>query len=82
VSDAPRDDADLTGLGYADALRELEAILAQLEGDAVDVDVLATRVRRAAALVRLCRGRIATARMEVEQVVSQLEDGEPPPPSD
>jgi exodeoxyribonuclease VII small subunit len=60
-------------LGYADALAELEGILHELEGDAVDVDHLGERVRRAAELIRLCRGRIDHARMEIEQVVAELD---------
>ena len=59
--------------GYTEALAELEAILHELEGEAVDVDHLAERVRRAAVLIRLCRGRIDTARMEIEQVVAELD---------
>jgi exodeoxyribonuclease VII small subunit len=65
---------DIAGLGYAEALAELERILDELEGDAVDVDVLAVRVRRAAALVRLCRQRVLAARLEIEAVVSELDD--------
>jgi exodeoxyribonuclease VII small subunit len=60
-------------LAYVDAVDELEAILTELEGDEVDIDVLGARVRRAAALIRLCRDRVATARMEVEQVVADLD---------
>lgn len=60
-------------LGYAEALAELEGILDELDGDEVDVDVLGSRVRRAAELLRLCRERIAGARFEVEQVVAELE---------
>jgi exodeoxyribonuclease VII small subunit len=60
-------------IGYAEALAELEDILDELDGDEVDVDVLGTRVRRAAELLRLCRERIAGARFEVEQVVAELE---------
>jgi len=59
--------------GYAEALAELEGILHELEGDAVDVDHLGQRVRRAAELIRLCRGRIDHARMEIEQVVAELD---------
>ena len=58
---------------YADAQAELDAILRELDGDEVDVDVLGERVRRAAELLRLCRDRIAAARFEVEQVVGELE---------
>jgi len=66
-------DAELDALGYADALVELEAILAGLEREAVDVDHLAERVQRAAALIRLCRSRLAAARLEIETVVADLE---------
>lgn len=62
-------------LGYAEALEELETILAALERDDVDVDVLAERVRRAAELISVCRDRIGRARVEVERVVVDL-DGE------
>jgi exodeoxyribonuclease VII small subunit len=60
-------------IGYAEALNELETILAELEHEAVDVDHLVERVQRAAALIRLCRGRIASARIEIETVVADLE---------
>ena len=64
---------DLEGLGYGDALGELEEILDELEGEAVDVDRLGERVRRAAALIRLCRSRIDAAQLEIEQVVADLD---------
>jgi exodeoxyribonuclease VII small subunit len=64
---------------YVDAVAELEQILAELEGEEVDIDVLGARVRRAAELIRLCRDRVAAARMEVEQVVADLEADVPEP---
>jgi exodeoxyribonuclease VII small subunit len=68
---------DGAGIGYGEALAELEAILDEIEDDSVDVDVLATRVQRAAVLLRVCRSRIAAARIEVETIVADLEpDGE------
>ena len=67
-------DADADGPGYAEALEELEAILAELEREEVDVDVLATKVRRAAELIRLCRARITDARMQVDQIVAEFDD--------
>lgn len=60
-------------LGYADAVAELESILEGLESEAVDVDVLATRVQRAAALIRHCRSKIGDARLHVEQVVGEID---------
>jgi exodeoxyribonuclease VII small subunit len=66
------------GPGYAEAVVELEAILAELEEDDVDVDVLAERVGRASELVRVCRLRIDAARFQVERIVAEL--GEPASP--
>lgn len=76
--DATHDDPnDVSGVRYADAVDELEAILTELEDDGIDVDVLAAKVARAAALIRLCRSRIRETRLEVERIVADLDPGEP-----
>ena len=67
-------EASDTEPGYADALAELEEILDQLEDDDIDVDVLSTKVERAAVLIRLCRNRIRAAQVNVEEIVAELED--------
>jgi exodeoxyribonuclease VII small subunit len=67
---APKSDE----IGYEAALAELEEILEDIEGTDVDVDVLAERVKRAAELVKVCRDRIAAAKLHVEQVVADVED--------
>lgn len=66
------DPADLTPAGYAEALAELDAILADLERADVDVDVLAQKVQRASFLITFCRDRIGSARLQIEQAVSDL----------
>lgn len=62
--------------GYAAALAELEEILQRLERADVDVDVLATQVARAAELIAFCRDRIGNARLQIEQVVASLDNGD------
>lgn len=57
---------------YAAAVAELDEILAAIERDEVDVDVLARKVARAVLLVQFCRERIAAAEVEVERVVAKL----------
>lgn len=59
--------------GYAQALAELDTILRELEGADVDVDRLADRVARAAELIAVCRGRISTARMRIDEVIADLD---------
>jgi exodeoxyribonuclease VII small subunit len=60
-------------VGYAEAMAELETILDELEGDHLDVDVLAERVKRASELIKLCRTRIAAAQDDVNRIVTDLE---------
>ena len=67
------DDGSPTEIGYAAAMAELDAILEELEGDELDVDVLAERVRRASDLIQLCRARITRAQADVDRVVAELE---------
>jgi exodeoxyribonuclease VII small subunit len=82
----PRDGQGEDDLGYAEAMSELDEILDELEGDHLDVDVLAERVRRASELIKLCRTRIARAQEDVDRIVTDLEAFErdlgatPPPP--
>ncbi len=71
--DGPMPDDNPAEIGYADALAELEAILEEIEDDAVDVDVLAVRVKRGAELLRICRARISAAKVEVTQIVAELD---------
>lgn len=61
-------------LNYADAIVELDDILHELEDDALDVDILSDRVERAALLIKFCRTRITEAKMQVEQIVANLDD--------
>lgn len=58
---------------YAEAMAELEAILHELERGDVDLDRLSGQVRRAADLVRFCRGRLDDTRTEVTRIVTDLE---------
>ena len=60
---------------WADAIGELELILTRLDDDALDVDVLAAHVARAAELIGLCRDRIANTKLEVERIVGDLDPG-------
>lgn len=67
-------DTDTTDTpGYADALRELDGILRELEGSDVDVDRLAERVERASALITVCRDKISSAELSIRQVTTDLD---------
>lgn len=70
---APTGEAGDEPTSYRAAVAELEAILTEIEDDAVDVDVLTRRVARAAVLIRWCRARIDGARVDVERIVADLD---------
>lgn len=67
----PDDEATTT---FASAMEELRTLVAQLEGDQLDVDQLAERVGRAVELVAWCRDRIDATRLEVDEVLIGLTD--------
>lgn len=60
-------------LSYSTAVSELDQILAELEDDSLDVDILGDRVKRASELISFCRERITSAQTQVEQIVADLE---------
>lgn len=60
-------------LSYSTAVSELDEILAELEDDSLDVDILGDRVKRASELISFCRERITSAQTQVEQIVADLE---------
>lgn len=65
-----------TQIGYDAAIEELEEIISALESGETDVDRLAEKVHRAAALIALCKARLQNAEQEVEQALRTLT--EPP----
>ena len=73
---APFEAVDDEPRSYAAAEAELQAILEELEGDGVDVDVLTTRVRRARELITWCRARVSEAEMNVKELLAEPGDGQ------
>lgn len=63
-------------LDYAGALTELDTILAELEDETLNVDILADRVGRASELISFCRTRIRDAQLHVEQIVADIDTGD------
>ena len=55
-------------LKFGEAMAELEEILRRIEGEEVDIDELAVKVKRSAELIRICRSRIEAATIQVEAI--------------
>lgn len=56
---------------YAEAEQELAAILQELDGAMIDVDVLTARVRRARELIQWCRDRVRAAELTVTELLAE-----------
>ena len=69
--------ADLAGISFEDALRELEDIVTSLERGDVSLGDAITAFERGTALKAHCQSRLEEARMKVEQIRLPT-DGTPP----
>lgn len=78
MNDTPsRGQADLAGISFEDALRELEGIVASLERGDVSLDDAITAFERGTALKAHCQARLEEARMKVEQIRLPADGGPP-----
>ncbi len=62
---------DKKEIGYSEAVREVEEILARLSGSDIDIDRLAAEVRRAGELIALCKARLHRAEEDIAAIVSK-----------
>jgi exodeoxyribonuclease VII small subunit len=58
---------------YGKAIAEIEEILKNLENQQLDVDDLATKLKRVNELVKGCRKKLYAAEKEVEKILGELE---------
>ncbi|WP_064975316.1 exodeoxyribonuclease VII small subunit [Alistipes provencensis] len=56
-------------LAYAEAMAEIEKILARLRSEEMDVDSLAAEVKRATELIASCKERLRKAEEEVTKIL-------------
>ena len=62
-------------ISYNQAFEELQTILDDIKQGNIDVDKLATRVKRARELISICEKKIKRAETQVEEItVSLLKD--------
>lgn len=59
---------------YKEAMEELEIIVEQVDDRNVDIDVLATKIKRAHELIAFCQSRIDAVRFEVENILETSDD--------
>lgn len=62
-----------TYLTYEEAYKELKQISAEIESEAVSVDVLAEKVKRASELITYCQSKLRATEDEVNKIIDGME---------
>lgn len=62
-----------TPLTYEAAYKELKKLSAEIENEAVSVDVLADKVKRASFLIQFCQAKLKATEDEVNDIITGME---------
>jgi len=63
---------------YNEAIAELEAIVREIEGEEIDLDILTDKVKRADFLCKYCRSKLKSTEEELKSIIKNMEqEGEP-----
>jgi exodeoxyribonuclease VII small subunit len=58
---------------YNSAIEEIESILAEIENEIVDIDIVTEKVKRVSELLTFCKTKLRTTEEEVEKVLRSIE---------
>jgi exodeoxyribonuclease VII small subunit len=61
-----------TDMTYESAYKELEVIAHEIEMDAISVDVLAEKVKRASELIGFCQAKLRLTEEEVGKIIKNI----------
>jgi exodeoxyribonuclease VII small subunit len=61
---------------YKEAIEEIESIVEEIENEAVNVDILTERVKRAAFLIKYCKNKLKKTDDEIKKVLKEFEKEE------
>ena len=65
----------MNDLTYNQAYSQLEALVIEIESDAIQLDTLADKVKQANALIQLCEAKLRTIEKEVTDAVNTKNKG-------
>lgn len=58
---------------YGESIKELKEIMEIIENEELDVDVLMTKVKRAAELIKSCKAMLLKTNDEIQKVLDDIE---------
>ncbi|MBC8319907.1 MAG: exodeoxyribonuclease VII small subunit [Bacteroidetes bacterium] len=57
---------------YSEAIEELEKIVSIIENEAVNIDELSAKVKRAAELINVCKDKLHNTEEEVNRILKDI----------
>lgn len=61
-------------LNYTDAFDELQNIVSEIEDGEISVDELSIKVKRASELIKICKNKLTSTEVNVNQILKELEE--------
>lgn len=55
---------------YEDSIKELDSIVRRMENDELDIDTLATQLKRAQTLIKSCRDKLTKTDEEIKSILA------------
>lgn len=63
-----------TSVRYAQAVKELNALVEKMQSQELDVDELSEAVKKALSLVKLCRKKLQNTEIEIKKIIDEFDD--------
>lgn len=61
---------------YQKSLEQIQAIIAEIENDAIDVDQLSGKIKKAADLIKECKAHLRKTEKDIEEILYDSENKE------
>lgn len=58
---------------YSEAMQELQTILAKIEENEMDLDILAEETKKAVELIKICKEKLYKTDEEVKKILDKIE---------
>jgi exodeoxyribonuclease VII small subunit len=61
-------------ISYTEAIRELEAIVTEIEEGEITIDSLSEKVKRASELIKICKAKLTATEEDVSKILEDIKN--------
>ena len=61
-------------ISYAEAIKELEGIVTEIEEGEITIDTLSEKVKRASELIRICKEKLSSTEADVNNILGEIKE--------